>query len=87
MSEDCCSRPARSGPAGRLVCYCFEESEESIRAELRAHGRSGAVDRIRAHIAARRCACEVHNPRGVCCLGDLIAVVKRLTDEQTQPRS
>jgi hypothetical protein len=82
MSDDCCSGVPRSDAApGRLVCYCFDESEASIRAELQEHGRSGAVDRIRAHIAARRCACEVHNPRGVCCLGNLIAAVARLTDE------
>jgi hypothetical protein len=79
---DCCRTPGPPRDAGeRLVCYCFDESEASIRAELREHGRSGAVERIRAHIAARRCACETRNPRGVCCLGDLIAVVKRLTDE------
>ena len=67
----------------RLVCYCFEESEEKIRAELRDHGRSRAVERVRARIAARECACEVKNPRGVCCLGDLIAAVRRLTAAHT----
>jgi hypothetical protein len=27
---------------------------------------------------AGRCACEVRNPRGACCLGDVAAVVKRV---------
>ena len=62
----------------RPVCYCFGESEVSIRAECEAHGRSLAVERIREHIAAGRCACELRNPRGTCCLGDLIAAVKRI---------
>ena len=35
-----------------------------------------AVDRVRAHIAAGRCACEIRNPKGTCCLGDVIAAVR-----------
>jgi len=62
----------------RPVCYCFGESEASIRAEIEADGRSAAVERIREHIAAGRCACEVRNPRGACCLGDVTAAVKRV---------
>ena len=62
----------------RLLCYCFGETEAGIRSELREHGRSDVVQRIRGHIAAQRCACEIRNPRGVCCLGDVIAAVKRL---------
>jgi len=62
----------------RPVCYCFGESEASIRAEFEACGRSLAAKRIREHIAAGRCACEVRNPRGTCCLGDVIAAVKRV---------
>lgn len=66
-------------PSGcRLVCYCFGESEASIRAEIELTGRSLAVQRIREHIAAGRCACDVRNPRGTCCLGDVMAAVRRL---------
>lgn len=66
-------------PAGHgLVCYCFGESDASIGAEIELTGRSLAVERIRDHIAAGRCACEVRNPRGTCCLGDVIAAVKRI---------
>ena len=62
----------------RTVCYCFGVSEESIRAEIQTTGRSGATQCVRAHIAAGRCACEVRNPRGACCLGDVAAAVKRV---------
>ena len=62
----------------RTVCYCFGESEASICAEIAAAGQSDAVERVRAHIAAGRCACEIRNPRGACCLGDLSAAVKRV---------
>ena len=64
-------------PAGaRVICYCFGENEADIRREIEQRGASEAVERVRAHIAAGRCACELRNPRGACCLGDIIAAVK-----------
>jgi hypothetical protein len=42
-------------------------------------GRSKAEARVRAHIHAGRCACEVRNPKGACCLGDVTQAVKRVT--------
>ena len=62
----------------RVICYCFGESEASIRSEFESAGDSKAVDRVRDHIARERCACEVRNPRGTCCLGDVIAAVTRV---------
>lgn len=63
-------------PAGsRRICYCFDEDEASMLRELVETGRCGAVQRVRDHIAANRCACEVRNPRGTCCLGDLMKAV------------
>ena len=65
----------------RLLCYCFGETEVGIHHELSHSGRAGVVDRIREHIAAQRCACDIRNPRGACCLGDVIAAVKRIEAE------
>ena len=59
--------------AAATVCYCFGETVEGMREEFRATGRVEAVNRVRAHIAARRCACDLRSPRGACCLGDLMA--------------
>lgn len=67
----------------RPVCYCFGESEVSIRAEIESCGQSLAAERIREHIAAGRCACELRNPRGACCLGDVMAAVKRVEGSMT----
>jgi len=67
----------------RQVCYCFGESEMSMRAEIEATGGSTAQERIREHIAAGRCACEIRNPRGACCLGDVIAAVRRVESTVT----
>ena len=52
----------------RMICYCFRENEAELRREIKATGGSAAVSRVRAHIEAGRCACEVRNPAGVCCL-------------------
>lgn len=62
----------------RLLCYCFGETDAGIRSELVEHGRTNVVERIREHIAAQRCACDIRNPRGACCLGDVMAAVKRI---------
>lgn len=71
----------QKGPFGaRMVCYCFGENEADIRREIEREGRSRAVERVTAHIQAGRCACEVRNPRGTCCLGDVRAAVKRVMD-------
>nr|MBA2514392.1 hypothetical protein [Solirubrobacterales bacterium] len=71
----------------RTVCYCFGENEAEIRAEVIATGTSLAVERVRQHIQAGRCACEVRNPRGVCCLGDVAAAVKRAAAAMAAPVS
>jgi ribosomal protein S28E/S33 len=65
-------------PGQRTICYCFGENEADIRAEVGRTGASQAVERVRAHIAAGRCACEIRNPKGACCLGDVIAAVDRM---------
>ncbi len=65
-------------PGARLVCYCFGETEATIHNEIERTGASRAVERVREHIAAKRCACDVRNPRGACCLGDLMAAVTRV---------
>ena len=65
-------------PGARTICYCFGENETDIRAELAHIGRSRAEERVRAHIEAGRCVCEVRNPKGACCLGDITQAVKRV---------
>ena len=70
-------------PAGaRRICYCFDENESAMASELAETGRCHAVQRVRHHIAAGRCACEVRSPRGTCCLGDLMKAVARVESER-----
>ncbi|MGH2437964.1 MAG: putative iron-sulfur cluster-binding metallochaperone [bacterium] len=64
----------------RVICYCFGENETDIRVELNTNGKSEAVERVRADITAGRCACDIRNPRGACCLGDISAAVRRVAE-------
>jgi hypothetical protein len=52
------------------VCYCFGWTRERIQAV-----GDPAFDEIRAHVVAGRCGCEVKNPKGACCMGDVVRVL------------
>ncbi|MFQ5664572.1 MAG: hypothetical protein ACE5HL_12170 [Terriglobia bacterium] len=61
-----------------FVCYCFRHSPGGIRAELVATGHSSVVASVTAGIQAGQCACEIRNPQGSCCLGNVRAAVQRI---------
>ena len=64
-----------------LVCYCFYHTVGSIRAELAQTGHSTAIEQINAGIQAGRCACDIRNPQGDCCLGNVRKLVQRFEQE------
>ena len=66
------------------VCYCFDHTPGSIRAEWLAIGMSTVVADVTAGIKAGQCACEIRNPQGACCLGNVRKVVKRIQQEVRQ---
>ncbi len=66
------------------ICYCFGHTVESARAEMEATGNSTVATRITTEIQAGNCACEVKNPSGRCCLGEVNKAVKRLLAEFEQ---
>lgn len=59
------------------LCYCFDVTERMIREEIQRTGRSTAATRIRAEVKAGTCRCEVENPSGRCCLGEIRQAEKR----------
>lgn len=64
-------------PAGsRIVCYCFEVSEGRIAQEAATTGTSPSYERIKQLVKTGRCACEVRNPQGACCLGNVMELVR-----------
>ncbi len=54
------------------VCYCFGVSRRDIEDEVQRSGKSTMAERIKAEVKAGNCACEVKNPSGKCCLGDVV---------------
>jgi hypothetical protein len=64
------------------VCYCFGFTRRDIENEIAETGRSTVADRITAEVMTGRCACEVQNPSGKCCLGN----VTRVTQDRLRNR-
>lgn len=61
-----------------FVCYCFRHTPGSIQRELLLSGTSTVVEQVNAGIQAGQCACEIRNPQGSCCLGNVTAAIKRV---------
>ncbi|WP_079911408.1 copper chaperone Copz family protein [Paenibacillus sp. 32352] len=56
------------------VCFGFHWTRDRL---IRALDISPTpVDRIKTQVQAGRCACEIHNPQGTCCLGNVSAFVR-----------
>jgi hypothetical protein len=68
-----------------LVCYCFRHTVASIREEIERTGHSTVVDEITQGTRRGYCACDIRNPQGSCCLGDVRALVKRLSHAAVSP--
>lgn len=64
------------------ICYCFGHTVESARQEILGTGRSTVVAKIKKETKAGNCACEVKNPSGRCCLGEVVKAVDAITREQ-----
>ncbi len=53
------------------VCYCFGFTREDIESEVAETGSSTIAEQISTEVKAGNCACEMKNPFGKCCLGDV----------------
>jgi len=68
----------KEGAAPATMCYCFGWSKEKIRAELEATGQTRALEDIKAKMKDPGCSCEILNPSGACCLGDVTKAIKEI---------
>ncbi|TCZ80820.1 (2Fe-2S)-binding protein [Paenibacillus albiflavus] len=56
------------------VCYCFGWTRERLmQADLKSQH---PIDHIRDQVQANRCGCDVNNPQGACCLGNVTAFIR-----------
>lgn len=61
---------------GVHVCYCFSWTRERLSQAIVTDQQP--TDQIKAHVQAGRCGCEVNNPQGACCFGNVNAFVRGL---------
>ena len=59
-----------------LVCYCFRHTVHEVRTAS-SYEQSAILDDINAGIKANQCACDLRNPQGSCCLGNVREVIKQ----------
>jgi len=60
------------------VCYCFGWTPKKIHEEIETTGKSTVIDQVKAQIKGNNCYCEVTNPQGSCCLGNVSKVAREL---------
>lgn len=65
-----------------LICYCFSLTVGDIRADIASTGGSGVIQSITSGIKAGQCACQIRNPQGSCCLGNVRQFVEQFTNRQ-----
>ena len=62
-----------------FICYCFRHTVGDLRAAA-TEGRIAILEDIHAGIHAGQCACDLRNPQGSCCLGNVRSLIKRLEE-------
>jgi hypothetical protein len=60
-----------------FICYCFRHTIGDLRAAS-PEKRLAIVEDINTGINAGQCACDLRNPQGSCCLGNVRALSRRL---------
>ena len=58
------------------VCYCFGWTRQGLAEAI--EGEENPVQHISEQVQAHRCGCEVNNPQGSCCLGNVTAFMQRI---------
>lgn len=69
-------------PGGNVnVCYCYDWTRERIKNELAEAGQSSAAKEIAKKVKDGLCECDIKNPKGTCCLGDVNATVREAMED------
>ena len=63
------------------LCYCFGFDESHLREEIFHTGSTTIPERISQLIREGLCSCDIRNPSGGCCLGDVNRAAKRLKEQ------
>lgn len=69
------------------VCYCFNHTRTSVWEEIERTGRSTVVESVKQAVKEGRCECEIKNPSGRCCLGEVTQAVKQGLEQLSVPEA
>jgi len=58
------------------ACYCFRHTRKNISEDVIKNDKSLITAEITKKVANKECSCEISNPQGSCCLGNVGLVVK-----------
>lgn len=64
------------------VCYCFGYTRKMILDDIITNERSTIQEKIAQETRKGNCACEVKNPQGICCLGDVSRIIRSFKEAQ-----
>lgn len=65
----------KAGQKNPTVCYCFNVRESDLCGDC-PEQRNAVLQMIQDRIREQSCACEVRNPTGKCCLGEVKRLVR-----------
>jgi Zinc binding domain len=65
------------------ICYCFGYTLADVRRDPASGERTEIPFIITREIRAGHCACEVKNPQGACCLGDVTRAIEKVRSERS----
>jgi hypothetical protein len=60
-----------------FICYCFRHTAGELR-RADPEARAAIVDDVQTGIDAGQCACDLRNPQGSCCLGNVRGLIRQL---------
>ena len=61
------------------ICYCFDWTKEKIEKYVKQDLSPKPIEHIKENIKENRCGCEVNNPQGSCCLGNVTKFIRQLS--------
>lgn len=67
----------------KIICYCMNVSENTIVNAIKA-GAKTLSDIQQATKACTGNRCKELNPKGICCSGDILEIIKRETGDESQ---
>lgn len=60
------------------ACYCFGWTRTALATAVKTGKADEVPESIAHHVKAGRCGCEVNNPQGSCCLGNVRKAIEEL---------